>query len=142
MLIKTIQKGLLDFSAILSRFATGNNHLDVIDQANKQKKKVDVLWINFLNSTNRLAYILDKNTIYRPAGDIIRSPYLKNVTVENATRNDIDELDLYETEFQRVVFDQIPNKPNDMKLHPIDSNLKKVKITPLSVLCKIKMYRK
>ena len=101
----------------------------MIGRADNQKKKVDVLWINFLTSTNHLIPILERNIIYRPAADIIRSPYYKNITIENKIRNDIDELDLYETEFKRVVLDHVQTKPNDIKLHPIDSNLKRVNVS-------------
>ena len=118
---------------------TENNQRDVIDQTNKQKNKVDVLWINLLDSKNLVAPILENNAHYRPVADIIRTPYVKNVTVENAIRNSIDEIDLNEAEFKRIAFDHIPNIPTyqpDIKLHPIDSNLKKVKTTvsPLSLL--------
>ena len=74
--------------------------------------------------------ILENYTLNGPAADIfkIRAGIVKNVTLENEIRSAIHEIDLNETaEYKRIVTDRIRIKPNDIKLHPIDSNLKKVK---------------
>ena len=112
---------------------TENGQRDLTDRMIyiDQRKKVDVLWINLLNSKNLIEPLLVNFTTHRAAADIIKIPYVKNATVENAIRYAIDEIDLYEEEFQRLAFGRIRNIPTDIKLHPIDSNLKKVKTTSL-----------
>ena len=106
------------------------NITDLSSQMNSTTKKMDVLWFNLLNSLDMVVPILENFTIYAPAADIIEKRYRKNVTLENAIRSAMDEiyLNVVETvDFKRIVTDHIRFQPNDIKLHPIDSNLKKVK---------------
>ena len=95
-----------------------------------QKKKLDVIWISHLDEKDLIKPLLQNFAVYnRSAADILRMPYLKNITNEAAIRNAIDEIavaDINEAEFKRLVLDHIPNIPNDIKLLPVDSNLKKV----------------
>ena len=110
------------------------NITDLSSHMNSTTKKIDVLWINLLNSRDMIVPLLENFTFYGPAADIIemRNTGRMNVTSENAIRSAIDEIDLDEVEFKRIVTDltrinRIQFEPNDIKLHPIDSNLKKVK---------------
>ena len=94
-----------------------------------QKKKLDVIWISHLDEKDLIKPLLQNFPTHRKYGDKINTPYLKNSTNEAAIRNAIDEIavDIDEAEFKRLVFDHIPNIQNDVKLLPVDSNLKKVK---------------
>ena len=104
------------------------NITDLSSEMNNTRKRMDVLWINLLDSKDLVVPILENYAIYRPAADIIsRMPYV-NATLDNAIRSAINDIDLNETsEYKRIVTSRIPSVPNDIKLHPIDSNLKKVK---------------
>ena len=91
-----------------------------------QNQKMAVLWINFLESKNLIEPILLKygRTYAESIG--ARSPP-QNQT--DAIRYEIDQINatqLNETEYKRIVTDSIPDTFS-VKLHPIDSNLKKVK---------------
>ena len=112
----------------IERQALGNI-TDLSSQMNSTTKKVDVLWINLLNSRDLVVPILENYTFYGSSSEIIKMRNTRNVTLENEIRSAIDEIDLNEVEFKRIVTDRIRIQPNDIKLHPIDSNLKKVKIT-------------
>ena len=95
-----------------------------------EKKKLDVIWISHLDQQDLIKPLLQNFSTHRRYGDTINEPYLKNVTVEAAIRNAIEEtavIDIYEAEFKRLVLDHIRDIPNDIKLHPIDSNRRKVK---------------
>ena len=120
LVAKIILEGLLAVAEMADRL---NN---LIDRVDRQKKKVDVLWINYLNSKNLILPIVANYNISRPHADIVKTPHPRNLTFETAIRNAIDEIDLNVAEFKRLAFDHIRILPNDIKLHPIDSNLKKV----------------
>lgn len=102
-----------------------------------QKKKVDALWINLLEGKNLVNPILEKYQIDNYAKYIVKD----NGNRTEAIRNEIDLIDLYETDFKRIVVDRITNfdislDEFSIKLHPIDSNLKKVSSQfPFSVFC-------
>ena len=100
------------------------NITDLSSQMNSTTKKVGLLWINFLDGKNLISPILQKYRI--SYADSIDTTSLKNKT--DALRQEIEQLDVDETaEYKRIVTDHIP--VSSIKLHPIDSNLKKVKIT-------------
>ena len=101
------------------------NITDLSSRMNSTTKKIGLLWINFLDGKNLIPAILQKyGRTYAESIGAKDPP--QNQT--DAIRQEIEHLDVNETaEFKRIVTDRIPSEPNDIKLHPIDSNLKKVK---------------
>ena len=100
-----------------------------IYQIEDQKNKVDILWINLLDGKNLVSPILEKYRIIDNYAEFI------NRTV--AIRNEIDLIDLNETEQKRIITDRVTNFDSfldsfSIKLHPIDDNLKRVR--PFSLL--------
>ena len=98
-----------------------NGTIDLIDG---QKQKVDVLWINLLESKNLVVPILEK--LGGTYANFVR--YKDNRT--EAIQNEIDLIDLKnETEYKRIVTDRISDFSitGSIKLHPIDDNWKRVK---------------
>ena len=98
------------------------NITDLSSQMNSTRNKVGSLWINFLDGKNLIQPITRK---WNYAASLTTS--LQNFT--EAVRQEIERFDFNETtEYKRIVTDRISDSFS-VKLHPIDSNLKKVKIT-------------
>ena len=97
------------------------NITDLSSQMNSTTKKIGLLWLNFLDGKNLISPLLVKYGGNNYADSIGAS----NKT--EALRKEIERLVVNETtEYKRIVTDRIPNSFS-VKLHPIDSNLKKVK---------------
>ena len=103
---------------------TENGQDELRDRMDGQTKKIGLLWINFLDGKNLISPVLQKygRTYAESIG--ARDPP-QNQT--EAIRAEIERIDVNETaEYKRIVTDRITNSFS-VKLHPIDSNLKKVK---------------
>lgn len=99
---------------------TLNNTIDRIDD---EKKKVDVLWIDFLAGKSPVNPIIHKKyaTTY--------ATFYKENRKE-AIRNEIAQIDLdNEAQYKQNVVDRFPDLfiTGSIKLRPIDDNWKKVK---------------
>ena len=96
-----------------------------------QTHKIGVLWINFLDGKSLISPILQKYPWN----------YAASITIDlqnrsEAIREEIERLDVNETsEYKRIVTDRISDSFS-VKLHPIDSNLKKVKTVSLFTIWK------
>ena len=98
------------------------NITDLSSQMNSTRNKVGTLWINFLDGKNLIQPITQKYK-WNYATSLTTS--LQNLT--EAVRQEIERLDFNETaEYKRIVTDRFSDSFS-IKLHPIDSNLKKVK---------------
>ena len=86
------------------------NITDLSSQMNSTTKKNELLWINFLDDKNLIS---PKN-------------YAEFNRAKESFREDLERLDINETDYKRIVTDRILDSFS-VKLHPIDSNLKKVK---------------
>ena len=99
------------------------NITDLSSQMNSTTKKIGLLWINFLDGKNLIQPIIQKYK-WNYAASLTTSP--QNLT--EAIHQEIKLLDLNETaEHKRILTDLISTNFLSVKLHPIDSNLKKVK---------------
>ena len=98
------------------------NITDLSSQMNSIRNKVGTLWINFLDGKNLIQPIIQKY-----AWNYADSIGAETENKTEAIREEIERLDFNETaEYKRIVTDRISDSFS-IKLHPIDSNLKKVK---------------
>ena len=88
-------------------------------EMNITTKKVGSLWINFLDGKNLISPLLPK---YGSRN------YAEYIRVKESIDEELERFDIYEAEYKRIVTDRIPNTFS-LKLHQVESNLKKVKIT-------------
>ena len=116
-----------DISDINLRLQEAENQEKLLsERIDGQYKKVAVLWINFLDSKNLTQPILQKYG--RSYAESI-GVWSLSQNKTDAIRHEIEQINpnqINETEYKRIVTDRIPDTFS-VKLHPIDSNLKKVK---------------
>jgi len=95
-------------------------------QMNITTEKVGSLWLNFLDGKNLISPILQKYVTYAESIGAKDPPQNRTDNI----RQEIDRLVNEKAEYKRIVTDRIPDSLS-VKLHPINSNLKKVKAVSL-----------
>ena len=101
------------------------NITDLSSQMNSTTKKIGLLWMNFLDGKNLIQPITQKYPLTYAESIGAKDPENKTEAVRQEIDNlETDQLELDES--KRLVTDRILDSFS-IKLHPIDSNLKKVK---------------
>ena len=133
------------FEMLLKLNTTENRQQELIDRVDKHSQKVNVLWVNLLAMKNVLNPELKAYYITNYA-DSINSTWIHlqntwEVTKRvlrmkfnfgNAVHEEIDQIDPIADESTRQwhkYVETVTHRSFDIKLHPIDGNLKKVRFT-------------